>query len=132
MLEVGIEQHGSDAARRAAERSQRLSGDIVGTSMIRVRAHPPCKSAATPAYQLCRGTRATAKSSRQLRLDYQTLFCAQIFLKETEGSYEHSIQVGTEPFSVAEVRCLCYQQATLAHYLSSLLYGLARALSTQQ
>ena len=37
MLEVGIEQHGSDAARRAAERAQRLSGDIVGTSMIRVR-----------------------------------------------------------------------------------------------
>ena len=36
MLEVGIEQHGSEAARRAAERAQRLSGDIVGTSMIRV------------------------------------------------------------------------------------------------
>ena len=28
----------------------------------------------------------------------------QIFLKETEGSYEHSMLVGTEPFSVADVR----------------------------
>ena len=55
MLEVGIEQHGSDAARRAAERAQRLSGDIVGTSMLRVRGWPrqgsDCALSAFPSYR---------------------------------------------------------------------------------
>ncbi len=44
-------------------------------------------------------------------------FALQIFLKETEGSYEHSMLVGTEPFSVADVS----RSASRCHSICTLL-----------
>ena len=47
----------------------------------------------------------------------------QIFLKETEGSYEHSMLVGTEPFTVADVRPLAAPFLTRYVFFSMICLG---------